>query len=46
MTVDLPVVAPWIDGKLVEGSAARRGDVFDPAAGRQQLYLALRLEFA
>src|SRR5258708_7365458 len=30
----LPLVAHWIDGKLVDGSAARRGDVFDPATGR------------
>ena len=30
----VPLVAHWIDGKLVEGSAERRGDVFDPATGR------------
>jgi malonate-semialdehyde dehydrogenase (acetylating)/methylmalonate-semialdehyde dehydrogenase len=29
----LPLVAHWIDGKLVDGSAARCGDVFDPATG-------------
>jgi malonate-semialdehyde dehydrogenase (acetylating)/methylmalonate-semialdehyde dehydrogenase len=27
-------VAHWIDGRLVEGSAARVGDVFDPSTGR------------
>src|SRR6476659_9831311 len=31
---DVPLVAHWVDGKLVEGSTARRGDVFDPATGR------------
>src|SRR5260221_12225825 len=31
---EVPLVAHWIDGKLVEGSATRRGDVFDPATGR------------
>jgi malonate-semialdehyde dehydrogenase (acetylating)/methylmalonate-semialdehyde dehydrogenase len=30
----MPLLAHWIDGKLVEGSAARRGDVFDPATGQ------------
>ena len=33
-TVDVPIVNHWIDGKLVAGSSARRGDVFDPATGR------------
>ena len=28
------LVAHWIDGKPVEGSSPRRGDVFDPATGR------------
>ncbi|MDQ1508889.1 MAG: malonate-semialdehyde dehydrogenase (acetylating) / methylmalonate-semialdehyde dehydrogenase [Actinomycetota bacterium] len=37
---DVPVVAHWIDGKLVEGSAARRGDVFDPATGRVTKHVA------
>jgi malonate-semialdehyde dehydrogenase (acetylating)/methylmalonate-semialdehyde dehydrogenase len=31
---DVPLVAHWVNGKLVEGSATRRGDVFDPATGR------------
>jgi len=30
----VPLLAHWVDGKLVEGSAARTGDVFDPATGR------------
>src|ERR1700722_15386574 len=30
----LPIVAHWIDGKLVEGSSARTGEVFDPSTGR------------
>ena len=34
MTTALPLVSHWIDGKLIEGSSARRGDVFDPATGR------------
>jgi malonate-semialdehyde dehydrogenase (acetylating)/methylmalonate-semialdehyde dehydrogenase len=29
----LPLVSHWIDGKLVEGSPARTGEVFDPATG-------------
>jgi malonate-semialdehyde dehydrogenase (acetylating)/methylmalonate-semialdehyde dehydrogenase len=31
---DVPLVSHWIDGKLVEGAATRRGDVFDPATGQ------------
>ena len=31
---DLPLVAHWIDGKRVEGSSERRGDVFDPTTGQ------------
>ena len=31
---EVPLVSHWIDGKLVEGSATRRGEVFDPATGR------------
>ena len=34
MTAALPLVSHWIDGKLVEGSSTRRGDVFDPATGQ------------
>src|SRR3954468_5693804 len=30
----MALLAHWIDGKLVEGSSARRGDVFDPATGQ------------
>ncbi len=29
-----PRVAHWIDGKRVEGSSERRGEVFDPSTGR------------
>ncbi len=29
----LPLVTHWIDGKPVEGSSTRRGEVFDPATG-------------
>jgi len=29
----LPLVSHWIDGKLVEGTSERTGDVFDPATG-------------
>ncbi len=31
---DPPRVAHWIDGKRVEGSSERRGEVFDPSTGR------------
>jgi malonate-semialdehyde dehydrogenase (acetylating)/methylmalonate-semialdehyde dehydrogenase len=31
---DVPLVAHWIDGKRVEGSTERRGEVFDPATGQ------------
>lgn len=34
MGAGVPLVAHWIDGKLVEGSSDRRGDVFDPSTGR------------
>src|SRR5579862_1776476 len=30
----LPLVTHWIDGKPVEGTSARAGEVFDPATGR------------
>src|SRR6478609_5097207 len=30
----MALLAHWIDGKLVEGSSTRRGDVFDPATGQ------------
>jgi malonate-semialdehyde dehydrogenase (acetylating)/methylmalonate-semialdehyde dehydrogenase len=30
----MPLLAHWIDGKPVEGTAVRRGDVFDPATGQ------------
>src|SRR6478609_1402621 len=30
----MALLAHWIDGKLVEGTAVRRGDVFDPATGQ------------
>jgi malonate-semialdehyde dehydrogenase (acetylating)/methylmalonate-semialdehyde dehydrogenase len=33
-TSGVPVVMHWIDGKAVEGSSSRRGQVFDPATGR------------
>ena len=29
-----PLIAHWIGGRVVEGSGARSGDVFDPATGR------------
>ncbi len=29
-----PLVAHWIDGKLVEGTSERTGEVFDPATGQ------------
>jgi malonate-semialdehyde dehydrogenase (acetylating)/methylmalonate-semialdehyde dehydrogenase len=31
---DLPLVAHWIDGKRVEGSSERRGEVFNPSTGQ------------
>jgi malonate-semialdehyde dehydrogenase (acetylating) / methylmalonate-semialdehyde dehydrogenase len=37
---DVPCVAHWIDGKLVDGSSARRGDVFDPSTGRVTKHVA------
>src|SRR6266576_4563981 len=41
MTADrVPLVAHWVDGKLVEGSSPRRGDVFDPATGRVTKHVA------
>jgi len=40
IVADVPVVAHWIDGKLVEGTGARRGDVFDPATGRATKHVA------
>src|SRR5689334_18086366 len=40
IVADVPVVAHWIDGKLVEGTGARRGDVFDPATGRVTKHVA------
>jgi malonate-semialdehyde dehydrogenase (acetylating)/methylmalonate-semialdehyde dehydrogenase len=40
MTEAIPLVAHWIDGKRVEGSSARRGDVFDPATGRVSKHVA------
>ena len=30
----LPLVTHWIDGKPVEGTSGRAGEVFDPATGR------------
>jgi malonate-semialdehyde dehydrogenase (acetylating)/methylmalonate-semialdehyde dehydrogenase len=30
----VPLVAHWINGKAVEGSSQRRGDVFDPSTGK------------
>ena len=42
MTVDtgVPLIAHWIDGKLIEGSSQRRGEVFDPASGRVAKHVA------
>ncbi len=31
---EIPIVTHWVDGKLVDGTSARRGDVFDPATGQ------------
>ena len=38
---DSPVVAHWIDGKVVDGASARRGDVFDPVTGAVARHVAL-----
>jgi malonate-semialdehyde dehydrogenase (acetylating) / methylmalonate-semialdehyde dehydrogenase len=40
VTGGVPLVTHWIDGKPVEGSAARRGEVFDPATGRVTKHVA------
>ena len=36
----IPLVPHWIGGRVVEGSGARRGDVFDPATGRIAKHVA------
>jgi malonate-semialdehyde dehydrogenase (acetylating)/methylmalonate-semialdehyde dehydrogenase len=40
MTAARPLIPHWIDGKLVEGSSARRGDVYDPATGQVTKHVA------
>jgi malonate-semialdehyde dehydrogenase (acetylating)/methylmalonate-semialdehyde dehydrogenase len=36
----VPLVSHWVDGKTLEGSPARHGDVFDPATGRVTKHVA------
>jgi malonate-semialdehyde dehydrogenase (acetylating)/methylmalonate-semialdehyde dehydrogenase len=36
----VPLVAHWIDGKAVEGSSGRSGEVFDPATGGVSKHVA------
>ena len=40
MSERLPLVAHWVDGKPVEGSSTRRGDVFDPSTGNVTKHVA------